>query len=131
MTHRYLARLNISSRCPFSFSFLVVFRLYRLVKMSSSALLGFTESPVVRNQMSTIFNVCCTTPISSSECIPRTMARISSAYQIGWHSWSVSRCNSSSTTRLYSRGDSTHRCGHPESTIPQRVVFPLVIVMFL
>ena len=34
-------------------------------------------------------------------------------------------------TRLHSRGDSTPPRGHPESTIPRRVVFPLVIVIFL
>ena len=59
------------------------------------------------------------------------MTRMSSAYPMGWHPWSVSRCNSSSSTRLHSKGDSTPPYGHPDSKIPRRVVFPLVIAIFL
>ena len=47
ITPRYLARLEISRGCPLSTSVLVVLHLYRLVKMTTSVLPGFTESPVV------------------------------------------------------------------------------------
>ena len=76
----------------------------------------------------TTFNVYC---IALSKCMPRTMMRMSPAYPMGWHPWSVSRCNSSFNTRLHSREDSTPPCGHLEVTTPWRVVFPIVIVMFL
>ena len=75
MTPRYLACLEISRRCPYSFSVIVVLHLCRLLKMTTSVLHGFAESPVVRHQVSTIFNVYWITPISASKCILRTMTR--------------------------------------------------------
>ena len=55
MTPRYLACLEISRRCPFSSNVLVVLHFYRQVKMTTSVLPGFTESPVVQHQVSKTF----------------------------------------------------------------------------
>ena len=96
-TIRYLACLENSSRCLFSFSVLLILHLYRLVKITTSIFPGFTKSHVVRHQVSMTFNVCCITPIIASKCVPCTTTRISSAYPMGWHPWSMNRCNSSPT----------------------------------
>ena len=63
ITPRYLARLEISRLRPFSSSVLVVLHFYRLVKKTTSVLLGFVESPVVRHQVSTTFNIAALRPL--------------------------------------------------------------------
>ena len=62
MALRYLACLEISRRCPFSSSIPFVLHVYRLVKITTSVLPEFTDSPVVRYQVSTTFSVCSLRP---------------------------------------------------------------------